>query len=225
MKTLEQLKAEQEKAMRELTREHEIARAMPFPPVRVTSVTARAPWVSYEVETLREACEMFAQFRVIPANVWRGTFTTVAPDCARSEKDRERAPEPASGPYACAIRVSHGDNYGTTSELQFYAETGAGPVNVHIRFGKGYARGHALAPCVTETCHARTGRIESRHFSPSLEARAIADNFISWGTGESGPVKTSADHTFLLSADLDETGATHSHAVGMLEILADRAKV
>jgi hypothetical protein len=62
MKSIQELQARELAA---LNRAHEVARACPFPPRQVTSETSRAPWVSYKVQTLGEACDMLRAFTVL----------------------------------------------------------------------------------------------------------------------------------------------------------------
>lgn len=234
MKTLDELKAEQAKQIAELERQHQVANACPFPPRQVTIVNAteRAPWVGYQTETLAQALEMFAAFDVIPSEHFRGTFSVIMPrECMTKREARDYAENPraeSSGPYACWLDVSHYAHANSdAAELTFYAQTGAGPVRVSIKFGAGYiGQCHGLRAVIVSSERDRLGTVIAQRFGRNPEAGALADHVVKWGAYE-GAKETSARFSYLFCADQFETmkGAEHSHAIAQLSILADRAKV
>lgn len=233
MKTLEQLQAEQAKQTAELIRQHETANACPLVPDQVTIVGAadRAPWVSYKRETLTQALEVFKAFTIIPCEHFRASSSVIMPrECmgkreTRDYVENERAK--SSGPYACWLNVTHYSHANSdAAELVFYAQTGAGPIRVMVKFGAGYiGQCHGLRAVADET-RDRGGRVIARNYQRNPEAMAVCDKHIKWGCYE-GAKEESAQFSYLFVSDQFETmpGADQSHALAQLEILADRAKV
>jgi hypothetical protein len=192
----------------------------------VSNENNRAPWLSYEVKTLREAIGLFSQFQVLPSHHWRATFSELCPESVFSEKQRAKYNEPDSGPWACWITVDHGAKYGPSAELKFYALLPIGPAHICVRFGNGYIGECLQLRAIPEETRGRGDRLISRKFQPNAEARGASDKVISWASYE-GPIAKTARHSYLFCADRDEMmlGAEHSHTTGMLEILAERAGV
>jgi hypothetical protein len=234
MKTLEQLKAEQAKQTAELMRQHEAANACPLVPDQVTIVGAgdRAPWVSYKRETLAQALEVFKAFSVIPSEHFRASSSVIMPREVMTKREtrdyveNERAQ--SSGPYACWLDVRHyGHANSDSAELVFYAQTGAGPVRVSVKFGAGYiGQCHGLRAVIVSREHDRRGTVIAQKFGRNPEAAAMADHVIKWGAYE-GAKEESAQFSYLFVSDQFETmpGADQSHALAQLSILADRAKI
>lgn len=228
MKTMDQLKMEQAQALAALERAHAIAAAAPIPPDMVTSETSRAPWLTYKTKTLAEALAIAGAFPVVvPFESWRGTFTMLKPEELLTA--RETAAYSANGgPYAFSIRVDHGEHYGPRARLAFFARIDTGMVHTHVEFGAGYIGACPQLRAIVKVTRGRGDRIESKHFEANAEARAVADKVISWATGETGPIRHSAEFEYLFCADRNEPGpadAIGSHALAALRTLADRLKI
>lgn len=233
MKTLEQLKAEQDKQTAELIRQHETANACPIPPDSVMVMsTERAPWVSYKRETLTQALEVFKAFTVIPCEHFRASSSVTMPREVMTKREtrdyveNERAD--SSGPYAAWVEVTHYSHANSdAAELNFYAQTGAGPVRVSVKFGAGYIGTCAGLRAVIQTSERdRRGTVIAQKYGRNPIAGPLADKVIKWGSYE-GAKEESAQFSYLFAADQFETmpGADQSHALSMLAILADQAKV
>src|SRR5574337_202605 len=227
MESFDELRARHARELDALNRRHAIANACPIPPGMVTSETARAPWVSYTVPTLADACNIMRAFTVIPSELWRSGCTMVAPESTMSERDKSRYGEPTSGPWACWIDVSSGEGFGPSARLVFYAELPTGPVRVNVDFGRGYiGTCPPLAP-VWQISRGASGKIYAKSARPNPELHSASDDYVNWSSGDLGPIKESARHSYLFCADQYETmpGAKESHALAQLAILASRAGV
>lgn len=208
MKTIEQLKAEQAADLAKLEREHATATALAVVPDHVMDCGKRAPWVSYKRNTMREALAVFDAYastsRIVNMEYAKGTFTHV---CPPSERTNERNPVEVRGDYCAFISVRQGERFGPSVEVVFYAESTAGKmVRVCVKLEpQGWVHGmHQWRATARERRNARTGRVEERHFEPNTLLRAHSDKFISYASGDVGPIKTACDHRFLFVADNGE---------------------
>lgn len=233
MKTLEQLKAEQDKQTAELIRQHETANACPLPPDSVmVSSAERAPWVSYKRETLSQALEVFKAFTIIPCEHFRASSSVIMPrECMTKRETRdyvENERAESSGPYAAWVQVAHyGHANSDAAKLTFYAQTGAGSVRVSVKFGKGYiGQCNGLRAQVVSSERDRRDRLIAQSYGRNPIIGPLADKVIKWGLYE-GAKEESAQFYYLFCADQFETmpGADQSHALSMLAIVADQAKV
>lgn len=178
--------------------------------------------------TLRQAIELFKAFTVVPAQVLRDGSTMVHPQNELPEKVKRYKQDGCRnmGDYVAEIRVSHiSDSPApTTAKLHFFARASGILFNVEIEFGTGYIGScPQLRPVVREE-RARNGRIVSRTFQRNAVLNGAADSYLSYGSGDFGPIKTSADHRYLFVSDMgdaDALGADCTHAVAMLESVAD----
>jgi hypothetical protein len=229
MKDINQLRAEHAAQLAKLEREIAIASAMPIAPDSVMVTGFGEPWITYKRVKLSEALEVFRAFRIAPCSLWRGTFTTIKPEALLTDRERESYREDF-GPCAAWIEVHQGEGFGPSAELEFFAETSVGIVRVKVSFGSGYIEtAPQLSARFEEIKGGRNGRetVELRAL-PNPECRAIADHFVKWSVGGFGErLKRAARFSYMLCANESEAlnGADQSHALSMLEILADRAKV
>jgi hypothetical protein len=229
MKSLEDLKAQHAREIEALHQKHDIAAALPVPPHQITMQSGRVNWVNYKVQTLSQAVDIFRAFDVIPADVWKSGCTLITPESLMGDRERATYGEHHdSGPWACWVDVRHGEGFGPDAQLVFYAQVSTGPVRVGVSFGTGYiGMCHALAAVPKETRAAWTDRLLTRIFNTNPEASGASDKVIAWASGDYGPIKKSAHHSYLFCADTSDTapGVKMSHALAQLAILADRAKV
>jgi hypothetical protein len=225
MKTIEQLKIEQEKALAALQGELGLAAALPLPPDRVmfTGKAIGTPWITYKVKGLRGAIDVFKAFTIVPTSVLKEGCTSVKPaELVPVEKQ-----EKAEGTYAAWIDVRQGDGFGPNAEFLFFARIpGHGVVRVCADIeGPGYIGVYRqLGATVREERGGRGNRITGRTFSANGELYALTDYRIQWASGDMGPVKTSANISYFLCADQcdDMPGASQSHALAQLEIIIDK---
>lgn len=229
MKTIEQLQAEQARELESLKNQHLLASdsSFPFPPdsVQLTGRGVGNNWVSYKVDGLRGALELFRKFTdVVPMYAARTSCTRIRP----AENMTEEELGNCKGPFALEIVAR------TTAErrtadvtINFFARLSTGAaVRVSMKVkGPDYIGAYGkLRADATEEREPRTGRIIRRGFNANTELHAGCDHFISWGTGETGAIKTYCEHSHFFSADHDADGTAeeNSHALGMLRNLCDR---
>lgn len=229
MKTIEQLQADQARELETLKKQHALASDpfFPCPPDRV-QLTGRGvgnDWVSYKVEGLRGALELFRKFNnVVPMYAARTSCTRIRPAENMTEEDLSSC----KGPFALDITARTTAERRTADvEVKFFARVSDGrAVRVTLKVnGPDYIGAYGkLRADATEERDRRTGRIISRAFNANVELHAGCDHFISWGTGETGQVKTYCDHSHFFSADHDADGTAeeNSHALSMLQNICDR---
>lgn len=221
MKSIEELKAEQAKQLANLEREHAIADAMPTPPHTVHAFST--PWVIYKVKGLRAAVDLFAQFpAVVPC--W-----TALDGCRYLQPLADMKPNAADridgGPYAVVLEVETVlEGPGGPGAKLFWWSTAPGflvCVRVEIE-GPGYIGAYwAMASDYREDRSPRGRVVRSRQWKGNTVLRAAADRVFAWATGDS---LTRARHSYVWQADHEETadtGADMSHALAMLQNLAD----
>lgn len=222
MQTPEQFAARQAKERALFERAQAIGAALPLPPYIISSEDSACPWVSYkDCATLADAVAIFKAFTVIPFYQYKGTFTTLRPECLCTEKDGEVK----FGPGACWLDLQQLQANGDAVDagLTFFARIATGPVRVMVKFGAGYIGAcTGLSARIVATKGDQWTRA-SRVYHANTNARSMTDRAIYWGTGDIGDVKTSMHHSFLLCADHDEelNGGEHSHALNQLRDIAD----
>ena len=221
MKTLEQLAAEQNAERAKLERQHEISAMMPECPDTVQLNGKRAPWIIYRKRNIAEAISLFTRFDIIPMVHARGTFGHV---CPRDMIDERGPVEEKAGPFAAKLIVHSGGQFGASANLDFYARIGGFDFMVHVDLeGPGYIG--TFPQFAAHVSEGRDGRrrLISRSFGANQFLAATADHIVTFAGGESGPIKTYGDHTYLFQADADAIapGGENRHAVDQLGILAD----
>jgi len=226
MKTIEQLKAEQEKQLAELEYRLAIAKQCPVTPDRVIKVsTGEAAWVTYKVKGIRGALEILRQFDpVVPFSEARDGCLYLQPE----ELMKEGLKEKAEGFYAVRLDVDQGEGFGPSAKLSFYAripEAHGGGVLVRVQCdieGPGYIGMYHGLGAQLDIIRDHGGRIIDHKWSRNPDAGAIADKVIKWGSGSD----TSARFSYLFCADQAEDwpGKDQSHAMGQLVNLADILK-
>ena len=215
MKTIEQLRAEHEKQMTELTASHAAAESMPVPPHAVAIMGKRTPWVTYKCDSLRAMRELFEQFanagrfRVVNMEDRKGTFRTVAPAIEHDPKYKTDH----MGDYCAHLDVRHGEGYGPTVSFVFYVENSGKLYRINCELSELW--NYKFAPQVHET-QGRGNRLESRSFRPNAILSTYANRTLSYGSGDYSPIKTSSDIRYLFIAD---DGADCTEFGRMLECL------
>jgi len=192
-----------------------------------------AVYVTYRNDALnphgiRGAIDIFKQFPVIvPCNVLRSSCTMIHPEKHLPEKEQKQGYKRGgcqNGDYAAYVKVDHIRNSQTKASIEFFAIVGGKLFDVSVEFGRDYIGNCGrLAPNPVET-RGRGGRLESRTFNASPLMNGMFDTFISYASGDIGPIKESASHCYFLSAENGEENkppSDCSHALGMLENLAD----
>jgi hypothetical protein len=223
MKTIQQLQAEQAQALAALTREHEIANAMPVPPHAAMLCGKRAPWITYKVANLRDALSVFDSFasraRIVNMEHTRGTFTHL---CPPSDVSSERNPPEHQGDYCIALSVDEGEGFGPNVDLMFYAETSAGLCRVYCKLepASGPARWHNFRAQQVVERDRRTERILSRAYTPNAALNGYADHVLRYASGDMGPVKTAAHMVYAFVADDGQACTVFDHARAQLTTLA-----
>lgn len=222
MKTLAQLESENAAAVAKLARELSIAALMPAAPDAVQINRTLPAWVTYRARTLAQALELFAAFNIAPFYECRDSFLTLAPvECCKAPDDVTIA----SGPYALQLTMVHGAGFGPSAEVAFYTRIAGDIYQIHVDIaGPGYIGAfNALQASPVEECDRRTSLLIARSWRANALLNGLFDKVISWASGESGPIKDSARHSYLLCADDDSemTGGEHSHACGQLQNLID----
>ena len=219
MQTIEQLKAAQAVQIETLTAQLELSEAAPLVPDSVM-LGKVAPWLTYRDRTLAEALDIFRAYTVAPMYEAKDGCTEIAPETCYHGKNMTIK----SGPYAFSLTVDMSEGYDPTAKVIFYGMVGdtLARVTVNIKGPDYIGTFKALAPEST-TQRDRNNRIVSHQFNRNTLAASLADHVVAWSSGNNGPVKTSASHTYLFCADNDQTtpGEHHSHACGQLQNLVD----
>ena len=184
--------------------------------------------------SLADALELMKKFSaIVPFNVLRDVCTIMAPEKDLPEKDRangyKRDTHRNSGAYVAHLDVRHiNDSTAPTSaRLGFFARAGGMLFNVSIEFGTGYIGAcPQMAPVRKETRNAR-GHIESATFATNSVLSSMADSVLSYGSGDMGSIKKSADHRYLCLSDRGDDDCAPcdcSHALEQLQNIADNLK-
>lgn len=251
MKTIEQFRAEQLAALEKSTAAHAVmleraglfaAAGLPIPEYIADGNLYGAICVTYQnpkshngeqPRSMSQAVEMFAQFvnanTVMPFHVLKdGSSTLTHPEERMPAKKQEsqysyKRDAYKNAGYAAMLEVHHmAESHNTSAQLEFFSTLGGKLFKVSIDFGQGYiGTCPQLAPRGVVTRGYRNV-IESRTYQPADVLSGLYDGMLSYSYGgDSGPVKTGADHRFLFVADHDENAPVEcSHAVAQLETLA-----
>lgn len=228
MKTIEQLQAEQARELETLKKQHALASdlLLPCPPdsVQLTGRGVGNDWVSYKVDGLRGALELFRRFNnVVPMYAARTSCTRIRP----AENMTEQELSNCKGPFALDITArTNAERRTADVEVKFFTRVSDGrAVRVTLKVkGPDYIGAYGkLRATATEEHDRRTGRVISRGFKANTELHAGCDHFISWSSGEIGAIKTYCEHSHFFSADHDADGTAeeNSHALGILQNLCD----
>jgi hypothetical protein len=222
MKTIEELKQEHAKELEKVQREHEIAQGLPIPPDHVM-LTGRAPWVTYKVKTLRGAAEIFEVFarRGAIRNMEhaKGTFTHL---CPASERGRDQVVH--RGDFCGALEVTQGEGYGPNVRLTFYAETHNGLCKISVQLEERLPKFGAHVEVERYKGATARGRDSQRIVKQSFHRNDIlngyANGYISYASGDSGPIKKSALFVYMWVADDGAECTVFDHFLESLENLA-----
>lgn len=236
MKTIEQLQAEQAKEIEALKAKHRIGKmfmdaGLPVPEY-IGGKLYGAINVSYrKIGALSAAINLMARFPVlVPFAVLRKGFTSIMPESSLAgmpdgnQYKRDVARNAAD--YAVMVRVGHivDSPAPTSAKLEFFARIEGTLFNVSIEFGQGYIGAcPQLAPeyvVVRGYAH----RVESASFKPNSMLYAVGDGFLSYGSGDMGPIKKSDDSRYLFVSDNggEESAPAEcaTHAIAQLRNLA-----
>lgn len=221
MKTIDQLKAEQSAQLAKLEYELNVANAMPLTPDRVMQTALGEPWVTYKVKGIRPVIDLMRAFVVVPMVMLKDGCTYIKP----LEQIKPEKHEKTTGTYAVSLTVNQGSGFGPDVKLYFFARVEAiGLIRVCINVdGPDYIGMYkALAADVSEQ-RDRNNRITARSYSANTRLYSLCDNLINWSSGDSGPIKTSANIQYFFCADVDgdSPGAEQSHTIGQLTNLCD----
>lgn len=186
---------------------------------------------SHKPRPMREAIDLFERFPlIVPAHVMRAGCTMVHPEKDLPEREAKQGYKREtgarnSGSYAARLRVSHIKGSQTRAEIEFFARVGGVLFTVSVDFGSEYIGNCSkLAPEVVENRN-RMNRLESRVFNANRIAHVHADSLLTFASGDLGPIKESADHRYLFSADHDDgedvAPADCEHAVSAMRAIAD----
>lgn len=252
MKSIEQFRAEQAEAMEKSLKAHALmleraghfgSLGFPVPEYFSDTRLYGAVCATYRngnatkpdsLRSMSEAVEMFRKFvdaeTVLPFHILQDGYSTFMHPESKMPAKKQESAHPykrdmyRTGGYAALLGVKHmGEQGHTSAELEFFATLGGLLFRISIDFGRGYiGQCPSLAPrAVVKRGYG--GRIESRSYESHPDARALSDAFISYSYGgDSGPIKTGADHRFLFVSDHDgDEVSPCSHALAQLEILAD----
>lgn len=220
MKTIEQLNAEHAVAVEKLMLEHSISTHCPVVPHSVMVMGPKsAPWVSYKADSLRDALDIFNAFpSILNMEHRKGTFTSIMP--ASQYKARDLKSMEHLGDYCAQLQVNQGDTYGVSAQLSFYTTIGERVVFVHVDFIT-YSIGSRYSANICCERDSRTQRLISRSYRPNHALNGYADHVISYASGDTGPIKKSADIRYLFVADDGETCTDFNHFLTTADQIAD----
>lgn len=223
MKTLEQLKKEQTTARAILKREHAMALALPLPPARVMDCGKRAPWATYKINTVAEGLAMFRTFAdaglVVNMENARGRYRHVSPASERSESP-DTVTHVSDAALALKVDYMH-DSRSTSAEFFFYVRVAGKLCRVCLDFEFRAAPLARMAPGMNEHRHSYSNRVDSRTFSANPALNGYAYQTLSYASGDTGPVKTSAQHVYLFAADDGDTCREFTEMFLILQNIAD----
>ena len=239
MKTIEQLQAEHAKQIETLKKQHAIGKkfsdaGLPIPEHIGGMLHGAVHCAYHHVGNMSAAIDLMARFPLlVPFAVLKNGCTVLAPESAMANSAKEkgyvRDAMRHSSDYAAEIDVLHiQDSPGPTSaKLGFFARIEGILFDVSIAFGSGYiGTCPALAPEYVVT-RGFGQRIQSASFNANRMLYGMADSFLSYGSGDMGPIKKSADHRFLFVADHGDEECPPeqcSHALAQLRSIAEQIK-
>jgi hypothetical protein len=196
MKTIEQFKAEQAKALAKLEFEHKVGISMPLAPDRVMDCGKRAPWVTYKRASLREAAAIFDAFphkAIVNMEHTKGTFTSISPP-------GEYGSGEVQGDYCGYIQVQQ---YGTSPcvSFEFYARVDGVLVKVIVDIENVDTSGPMSKWRSTkkEEREWRTNKTKKVWYECNDTLVQLSDKRIAFSMGKD--IADSYDHYYLFRAD------------------------
>lgn len=218
MKSVEQLKAEQAKALANLEAQHAIANAMPVRPHYVDpSRLIGCPSASIKVKGFKGARDALAEFTVVPFAEYRNGCLSLKPLELLPEKVRED--ECANWAVQISVEQMHG-GYGPNLKMRFYARIPGMPAPSLISVtldveGPDYIG--AFRKVGAEYRLKRDGiTVDRDSIRPNARLNGHTDKVIRWASGGSD----SFYFSYLISADYaDEDAAPDqlAHCFATLE--------
>lgn len=205
MQTPEELKAEYEKKLATLTAERDIAALCPIPPKRVMLVgTGEKAWITYEAADSWAALDIMAAFQPIAFYKFKGTFTRYEPEAINDKRTRDKG-ESDDTPLVAKFDVDHGEGFGPTVSLDFFAYLGADICKVRIDLrpaGYGPASWWSYGPQFVRNDRGQSRRLDGNRyihgdFRPNPKLAGMTDHYVKWGTGSA----ESSRYTYALCAD------------------------
>lgn len=220
MKTIEQLQAEQSKAIRKLQAEHNLAALMPLPPSTVMADTLTgSPWVSYKVEGIRGALEVLKAFTVVPFSEYRDGCCSLKPMELIPEAKRDTN----CAQWALSLDVSthffSRCGAGTNVKVVFFARIPtAGLVRITLDItGPGYIGSFNQ---LGATCQIRKNQVVRGSVQANRALDGATTRYIKWASGGDDW----ASFSYLVPAeyaDMDQPAETLKEALNCLLNLSD----
>lgn len=135
MHDIEKLKEAHAASLAEAVESNRICLALPVMPKSVGFANKSIPWVTYEVQTLADALDIFRQYTPHPWQIGKGTFTTLAPaeEFARKKSySYDSFTDIDGAPYFdCWTMPSH-----ATNELVFFTQSAGRLLRVAVRIAQ-----------------------------------------------------------------------------------------
>lgn len=176
--------------------------------------------------SMADAVDMFKLFgEIVPATIMRNACATVRPEKFMPQKEIARGykRDPYAADYAVLLDVSHISESHTSAKIEFFAIVGGKPFEISVEFGTGYiGKAPQLAPRAQVT-RGYGERIQSRTYIPDTKISAYADKYLSFASGDMGPIKNSAHHVYMFLAENGDENAPAvacEHAIEMLLTIA-----
>lgn len=223
MKTIEELNAEHAKKVAELQREIAIASSLPIPPDRVMLTGSRmVPWVTYNVDTVARALEIFRTYAnagmVRNMEHAKGTYTTVGLASEREKRYEDKTDFLRD--VAIALEVSQGKGF-SSAGFFFSVEVSGRFLRIHASFGYRSAPIYRmLARKVTERNGFRN-EITKQYFQPNDALNGYFDAYISYASGDMGPIKKTANMCYVIGADDGSECSEFADMLLRLDAMAD----
>lgn len=237
MQTIAQLEAEHAKKLAELKREH--AMAQKFIDAGLPAPDFVGGWlygseIAYfrKAGNLADAVALFERFeRLVPFNVLRDSSCILTPEKyfkpGRFNKNAKRDTGRQSSDYAVKIDVNYiaDSPRGGSASLDFWAFVGDTLFRIEIEFGTGYIGSCPQLLPVRQVQRDFRNHLISQTFNANSMLYGMADTMISWSSGDMGPIKKSAQHTYLFVADhADDEGKASdiaTHALAQLRSVSE----
>lgn len=219
LKTLDQLQAEQAKALADLQAQHTIAAALPEGVTAshiMPSAATGSPWVSVKVRGIAGAAELLRKFVVVPFAEYRNGCLKLSPlECLPAAEKETNAAS-----WACHLDVSQSiGSYAPSARLVFFArlpDVGLVRVNADVE-GPDYIGGFSA---LSAEYRIHAGRVVRGSVRVNNKLRGHSDKYVKWAGGS----EEHASFSFLFGADQydeDQPGDTLSHALATLRNMSD----
>jgi len=165
---------------------------------------------------LQQAFEIFKKFKqIVPFNILKNSCTMLHPERLLPEKEKSKGykiDSMHSGDYAAMLCVSHIHQSHTRASFDFFASVDSVAFKVSIDFGTAYiGMCPQLAPVTKED--RVLNKLVARHFAQNAILRAHSSHYLSYASGDTGPVKTSSDHRYLFLSDYSDSIVTPDDCV------------